>query len=308
MNYTRRQIWMTFSVLVLLFATSYSHGQDPTRRTTADVVRDNLERRMNDMRNLDTLARQQAARDRNTPPKARYYNPELTKDLRRKMELSDELALTYAGYIENENSGVVKLISMNDCDKIKKTSRQIDCYQENANVREYANAFSFREKRRSIFGKSDVAVSRGFFVGARHSVQTMIVALDGVDFHQMAVDSPEISYLLSFRPGETAKMMDAQYDELLNGLTVVNFSEGKSTGRLTYSKTVEIEQGAVYALRAIAYRSAESSPSDKDADVVVLMKVVETDDEGGATVLWRELSRGPGMVMKLAEDKSVDGK
>jgi len=73
---------------------------------------------------------------------------------------------------------------------------------------------------------------------------------------------------------------------------------------MTYSKTAKIETGQVYAMRSIAYRSEAMSQTEKDADVVIVLKVVDTDDNGGATLLWKEISRKPGLVMEEDETET----
>lgn len=296
---------LAFSFFLVMSVRPQSPPRQPTQE---DIMRDNLEQRMNNMRNLDALARKQAEADRASEPKARYYRPELTKELRERMQIAESHLSANIGFLDGQASGIVRLIEQADCSGIKKPSKAAECYQENANIREYANAFSFRERQRAVFGKSDLALAKGHLVGGRHSVQTIIVPLGNADFGGLAESSPEISYLFSFRPAGDAEGMDAQFEDLRMGMTVTNFANGGAAGKFTYSKSAKLRPGEVYALRAIAYRSPVNTPSEKDSDVVVVLKVLETGKDGGATILWRELSRKPGMVMRDEEQAETDGK
>ena len=280
----------------------------PTQPTREDIMRDNLEQRMNNMRNLDTLARKQAELEKAKPPKARYYAPELTKELERRLEIGGSLRERFAAFLAKPGTGLLRLIEQSDCSGIKKASKAADCYQENANIREFANAYSFRARERVHFGSSDLAIAKGHLVGGRRSVQTILVALKETELDAVGPDTSELAYLFEFRPAEDAPGMDAQFEDLRTGMTVANFSAGGLLNKLTYSKTASVEPGAVYALRAIGYRSGTVAAGDKDSDVVIVFKVVETDGSGAATILWRELDRKPGVVMKEGGPETTDGK
>jgi len=274
------------------------NGQGTPRPNPPNEVRENLEQRMNTMRNLDTLARREAEMANRENLRARIYRPVLSKSLQRRLEIPPELVSAHGELLASGEAGIVTLVAQAKCDKFKRISKLADCYQENANIREYANAFSFREMKRVIYGKSDIGVSGDFLVGGRHSVQTMIVALEQTTFADLSPDSEEISYLFNFRPFNTPEGMDQQYEDIRLGLSVANYSNGSIGSKLTYAKTAKIEKGKVYALRAIAYRSSQSSSTEKDHDVIVALKVLDIDDDGGATILWRVIERKPGQIMK----------
>lgn len=279
----------------------------PDRPTQSDIVKDNLERRMNTMRNLDTLARKQAEVDRREELKTRYFKPELSDELRKRMEVAPDVLQTYGDFLSRPATGVLKLIPQKDCTRIERLSKATECYQENANIREYANAFSFREKLHTLFGRSDIGITSKYLVGARHSVQTMIVDLGNLDLSAVNRDSAEINFLFSFVPEESSKGMDAQFDDLKNGMTVASFENGAVGRTRNYSKVAKIEPGHVYAFRSIAYRGETTEPLEKDADVVVVFKVVANEDDGDTTIVWKELSRKPGMVMKMSEEPAANG-
>lgn len=300
--------YLSVFLLLSLFPAVFAAQQPPTQPTREDIMRENLERRMNTMRNLDTLARKQAELDRGTAPKTRYYRPELTKDLEKRIEIDESLRARYASTLSMAGTGIVRLVEQADCSGIKKASKAVDCYQGNANIREFANAYSFRERSRTHFGSSDIAAAKGYFVGGRRSVQTILVSLQGAELAEVSAETPELAYLFEFKPAEDAGGMDSQFEDLRAGMTVANFKDGRLSGKVTYSKAAAIQPGGTYALRAIGYRSAELAPGDKDADVIVVFRVIESDGRGGATILWREISRKPGMVMREDAAESANGK
>ncbi|HUF02715.1 MAG TPA: hypothetical protein VMM38_00915 [Aridibacter sp.] len=279
----------------------------PDRPTQADIVRENLERQMNTMRNLDTLVRKQAEIEQREGLRTRYFPPKMTDELRERLAVSPEVLEAYGEFLNQPGTGALKLLPPSDCSKIERLSKATRCFQENANIREYANAFSFRENQHTLFGKSDIGITSDYLVGGRHSVQTMIVDLGKREIGAVTADSPEIGFLFSFRPDESVKGMDAQFDDLKNGMTVANFENGVVGPTRNYSKAAKIETGHVYAFRSIAYRGETTDPLAKDVDVVVVFKVVERDEDGGTTIVWRELLRSPGMVMKLSEEAAANG-
>ncbi|QQS41298.1 MAG: hypothetical protein IPM63_18370 [Acidobacteriota bacterium] len=279
----------------------------PDRPTQSDIVKDNLERRMNTMRNLDALARRQAEIERREELKTRYFRPELSDELRERMEVAPDVLQAYGDLLSRPDTGAIRLVPQGDCTRIERLSKATECYQENANIREYANAFSFREKLHTLFGRSDIGITSKYFVGGRHSVQTMIVDLGQMELSAVDRDSAEISFLFSFVPEASSKGMDAQFDDLKNGMTVASFENGAVGRTRNYSKVAKIEPGHVYAFRSIAYRGETTEPLEKDADVVVVFKVVDREEDGDTTIVWKVLSRKPGMVMKMSEEPAANG-
>lgn len=291
------------SVILALAAIVTAAGQGvPTTPTREDVVRDNLERRMNDMRNLDVLSRRTAA-ERREAVRAQYFRPELTKDLERRRTVDDSVLTRFAEFLKAPGTGAVTLIAQSDCRRYSKVSKLEDCYQENANIREYANAYSFRENKRAVFAQSDLGLSGEYLIAARHSVQTLLVFLGRKDVADIDLSSREISFLFDFRPSQDPALMDVQFNDLANGLTVAEFDGDRITGKQNYSKAAKLQEGAVYALRSIAYRPEGAEPLGKDADVVVVFKVVALTSSGEVTIVWKELSRSPGVVMTRGEQE-----
>lgn len=291
-----------YAAAILLGAICPAFGQGiPSRPSTGEIVQDNLERRINDMRNLDVLSRRTAAKERQAV-KERYYLPELTDDLVRRRTVPQSVLVNYSKVLKQSNSGAVRLLFPPDCSRVTRISRLTKCYQENANIRGFANAYSFRENKRAVFARSDIALSEKYLFAGRHSVQTLLVSLGNADLAAIGRDSPEVSFLFAFRPAEDPKGMDAQFAELVNGLTIAAFDGDTETGRRTYSKMALVERGCTYALRSIAYRPEGEDPLPKDADVVVVFKLVERSGSG-ATIVWKEIARGEGVQMKKDEER-----
>ncbi len=295
---SRRYCIVLLSVLV---ACSPAAGQGvPTQPSTDDIVRENLERRMNTMRNLDVLSRRTASEKREAA-KVMYFRPELTSELKEKLGVTPSVLAVYSELLRQQGTGAVRLLAQEDCEKIRKVSRLAACYQENANIREFANAYSFRENRRAVFARADIAVTSQYLVGGRHSVQTLLVDIGKKEVIRINGDSPEIAFLFNFRPASDASGIDAQFEELKTGLTVAELDEGRVIHTFSYSKAAKIVPGNVYAIRSISYRPEGSEPLAKDADVVVVFKVVETPGEEGTTLVWKEILRNPGMEMKSGQ-------
>jgi hypothetical protein len=162
---------------------------------------------------------------------------------------------------------------------------------------EYANGYSFRESKRAVFARSDVALGGDFFVAGRHSVQAIIVDLGDAAIGELKIDSPGVSYLNSIKPSSSEKKIDEEFSLYKNGLTIASFSNGAEK-KFSFGKISKIEIDRTYAMRSIAYRPQGAEALPKDRDVIVVLRVVKRDKDGATTLVWRELSRGTGLEMK----------
>lgn len=283
------------SLIIVLSGVAYSQGiNSPPSRD--DIIRDNLERRMNTMRNADTLARRNSASSREAV-KARYFRPVLDKDLRRRIKIDPKTTERHKQFLASTGSGITRIVSPENCGSIRKLRKLAKCYQRNANVREFANAYSFRESRRTVFARSDIAVSGEYLVAGRHSVQTLLAYLGNIEINDVSEASKGIRYLLAFRPKILADEIDKQFAMLDNGVTVASYSDGEAGTSFTYSKRCRIRKNGTYAIRSIAYRPTGNEPLPKDQDVIVIFKVLGEAENGAVTILWKELVRSTGREM-----------
>jgi hypothetical protein len=290
--------------LLCLFATAETNSQTPginSPPTRSDIIRDNLEDRMNTMRNNGSLSRQTPEQLREYA-RTKYYSPVKSEELLEALEIDPALTAGFQNFLQTPNTGVFKFLPLPDCSKLRNLKKLEECYQDNANIREFANAFSFREGEMTVFARADLATNKGYILTGRHSVQTILVNLGDVPLEDLTLNSAGISYLTNFKPAAYAKQMDEEFDMFNNGVTVGDYRDGKIAGSYTYGKVTRIEENRTYALRSIAYRPESATLLGKDRDIVVVFRILDADKDGAVTILWKELNRTDGMVMKYADE------
>jgi len=284
-----------------LFVISAYARQVP--QTTADRSQNDLERRMSNIGLSGAAASREAVQARRAKLFGRKYRAELTDRFKQRMAIDQSLSNKFEKDMAAGRTGLVKLISPLDCKKAETEGKLLKCLQENANILEFANGFSFRETKRSVFARSDVALGGEYFVTGRHSVQTIIVDLGDKPLDELTVDSQGISHLVSFKPSDQEKKVDEEFLLYKNGLTVASFATGKEQ-KFNFGKVSKIVPNTTYALRTVAYRPPGVEPLPKDKDVLVVFRVVKVDEKGDTTILWREESRTEGLVMINKEAES----
>ena len=286
---------LTVSILCLSVSSVYT--QMTPRPTQQDRNQSDLERRMSNM-SLQELARRRAAsEERRRELLAFPTQPKMTDEFRQSMEPDADDLRANGSVLNTPGTGIVKLLSSEDCKVLGDEGKLKKCLQRNANVRSFANAFSFRERKRAEVRKADLILKDGYFITGRHSVQTIMISLDDVTLEGVSLDSPGVGYLVSYKPEGNLKKMDADYELFKTGVTVASFATGKEV-RYSYGKIAKVEEGKTYVVRSIAYRPEGNAPLDKDQDVIFAFRVVDRDKNKNATIVWKELKRGPGLEMK----------
>ena len=296
-----RRFIVAVSILCFSVAGVIAQGT-PTSASEQRRHQDDFERRKTNM-NLSEIARRQAIADqRRKEWLALPTQPKMTDEFRASMEAPADLVKKNSDTLKAPSTGIVKLLSSSNCRVLNSKGKIKDCLQRNANVRSFANAFSFREKKRAEVRKADLILKDGYFVTGRHSVQTILIALDKVDLADVSLETPGVGYLVSYRPPKAEKRMDSDYDMFKGGITLASFKTGKEV-RYSYGKISKVEKGKTYVMRSIAYRTSGTEALPKDQDVIFAFKVVEKNKDKDATIIWKELKRGVGMEMVLDQVK-----
>lgn len=169
----------------------------------------------------------------------------------------------------------------------------------------------------------DLRLDNKMLIADGFLTQGIFVALGDVELGQLNLFSDGIQFLNDFEPA--AGLADAKKQSS-------EFSEGIQSDNFEYTNKLEFELNSTYALRSVAYKSdrkpkisEEKTPvskskgtasddrrfefvkADKRADVIIVFKVVRQEDNGGVSVLWRELSRkkSPELVI-LKNERLTD--
>lgn len=303
--------YMCLRTLVVLLVLNFSiFSQNPPNRTNtdrrsrADVVRDNLEQRMVNMRNNRIRSNRRGVNSRKR--RSAIIRPKLSDELKQQLKIDDNTKELYSSILNQENTGVFKLFPFKNCSVEKKKKKRFRCWQENANIRGFANGFSFRQNEHSILAKSDISIKKDVLVTGKHSVQTIITDLGDVSLDDLSKDSAGVSYLASFKPSVESKEMDKEYNMFLSGLVAGTYANGGIVNPHSFSKASKIIINHTYAIRSIAYRPENSVALEKDKDVIIVFRVIDNDAAGGVVILWKQLEVKEGLVMKYADTQKIE--
>ncbi|MFN6963880.1 MAG: hypothetical protein ACK4S4_08950 [Pyrinomonadaceae bacterium] len=274
-------------VLLLTAPIISTPAQSPRDRTERD-----LERRMQDMRALDQVARRR-------PPRS-LRQPELTRAQKEYVQtarrIETDVVQQYAALLVQPRTGVFKLFPDLRCFEDKVVRLDDECTK----AVPLSSAFNFREGAYGDVDYHDIWFDRGRLVSAGFFSQGIIASLGDVPLESVGVETPAVTTLVSVRPETTASAAAA---------AARRFRDGVDAGGILLADSVEPQAGRTYAIRLIAYRLSNSLPPvdrqtsetelmlhslafDKRLDIVVAFRVVRRDSEtGGLTIVWRELAR-----------------
>ena len=132
------------------------------------------ERAFSDLR---TLSQQNSSQQYFSPS----YIPYKSNEIKEKLKIDRAEISDYESFLNESKTGIFKLLPLPDCNDAENKS---ECFQTNANLRTYANAYSFREKNHKDYSKFDIAIEQDSFVVSKFSVQTMLVNLGDVSLEE----------------------------------------------------------------------------------------------------------------------------
>ena len=208
----------------------------------------------------------------------------------------------YESFLKSPDTGIFKLLPFAECSPFNNTAkakssgksnreeslRQHRCNEENEIIKNFANAYSFRDKKNTSWDLSDIAFEKNFIVGTKSAVQTILVDLGDVALENLTLDSEGMTYLVDFKSGETVEEIMNQYEEIKKGITI---------GKYKYGKWLSAQENKTFALRSIAYESKATLVGKPD-DVIVGFRIIRREEDGTVTILWKELSRKNGIKIK----------
>lgn len=210
----------------------------------------------------------------------------------------------YAGFLDQADTGIVKLNADSDCG----SDANIIAAKENCLQYSFpgaGTAFSFRTKSYRIPRLADLILSNDVLKTDGVLQQGLMVNLaPGVSVEDVTLNTQGIKYLADFKPAQSIDELKKNDAALAAGI--------KADGFL-YRLGFYAKEQAVFALRSIAYRgkltrsfkgtSYNELNFDKRGDVIVVFQVVEKDAAGNVTIIWKKLSQRDSPVMKIKDAK-----
>jgi hypothetical protein len=152
------------------------------------------------------------------------------------------------------------------------------------------SSFSFRTESYRIARLSDVTFTDKSFQAGGVVLHGIFVKLGDVPIEEVDLQTRGLKYLVDFQPEpdyEKGKALDAE------------LTKGVASDGFLYRRGLFITENTTFALRSIAYdgkyyRAVETVTYnefdyDKRRDVIVVFRIVEKDEAGNVTILWKKL-------------------
>ncbi len=275
------------------------------------AIEKDLQRRMQDMRALESYSRRRSEKDRR---EMEAMNPPgLDKNARervRKMRMLDTRDVDrYKAFLTAAKTGIFKIFPNFDC--VSKTVVNIG--GECAGYVPETSDFSFRSVAYTNRLYHDIGFERTGIISDSFFSQGILISLGDVPIEKVALELAEMKYLLGFKPDALVANAKQTSHSLYTGVDSNGFH---------YSSSVTPSENTTYVLRNIAYRFSNSlAPLSPDStlteikfksleldardDVIVVFRIIRKDDDGGLTIVWKELGRKEGPKLKFGKGEAI---
>jgi hypothetical protein len=207
----------------------------------------------------------------------------------------------YAGFLRQPDTGLTKLIDDKGCAENTKIVVATDaCLQYT--MPGAGSSFSFRAETYRIPRLADLTFTDKSFQASGVLLHGIFVNIGNVPLEEVSLQTRGLQYLVDFQPEpdyEKGKEIDLQ---LMQGI--------RNDGFL-YRRGLFSVENTTFALRSIAYDGKylravknltyDEFNFDKRKDVIVVFRIVEKDESGNVTILWKVLQEKDSPKVKKAQ-------
>lgn len=213
------------------------------------------------------------------PTERELMRVELSAEDKRLIEPIASDKLKYAGFLRLSDAKIIKILDAS-CPVASQVSLNNGC---TSGIPGFGAHYSFRERRYFYPQLADVRLEQGKLLPAGFLLQTIFVPLGDVKIEELSLSSDGLQHLSQFVPAMTPKVAETQAKQ---------FQKGLAAGSHIFYGAVKVVENNVYGLRVIAYDSKVKTMSvDPRKDVVLVFKVIRLENNGDATIVWRQLER-----------------
>lgn len=200
-----------------------------------------------------------------------------------------ELFAKYADFLRQPNTGLTKLIDDKGCAQNTKVVVATDnCLQYT--MPGAGSSFSFRTQNYRIPRLADLTFTDKSFQASGILLHGIFVNIGDVPLEQVTLQTKGLKFLVDFQPEPDYEKGRAVDLKLVEGIRAEGFF---------YRRGLFIVENTTFALRSIAYDGKyyravnrvtyNEFNYDKRKDVIVVFRIVEKDEAGNVTILWKEL-------------------
>lgn len=224
--------------------------------------------------------------------RSRVYFPfrkKASKEQKRRLLPRAEDAAQYEQFLAEPRTGIFRLLPDSGCDD---HTLVIKADENCLNQIPESSFYSFRENEHAQKILSDVRLANNHLISDGVFSQGILVNLGDVPLENVTTATDGLRFLNDFAPQTSSKEARRQYLQMANGVEADGFE---------YKKRVPVVENATYGLRVIAYKGSlfrsfrgfyfDLLAGDKRIDLTIALRVVRRDEDGGVTIVWRELAR-----------------
>ena len=214
-----------------------------------------------------------------------------------------ELFERYAGFLRGRNTGLTKLISDSGCaDNTKIVVATEECLKYT--MPGAGSSYSFRVDSYRIPRLSDILFTDNSFQASGVLLHGIFVNIGDVPLSKVGLQTDGMDFLVNFQPEvdyEKAKKLDLM------------LAEGIREGNFLYRRGLYAVENTTFVLRSIAYGGRyyravrgityNEFVFDKRRDMIIAFRIVDKDDAGNVTILWKILTntKSPRVVRALKQ-------
>lgn len=200
-----------------------------------------------------------------------------------------ELFVKYADFLRQPETGLTKLIDDKGCAvNTKVVVATESCLQYT--MPGAGSSFSFRTRNYRIPRLADLTFTDQSFRASGVLLHGIFVNLGDVPLERVDLQTAGMKYLVEFQP-------EPDYNR--GGVLDLQLTSGVRSDGFLYRRGLYTVDGVTFALRSIAYggkyfRAAgrvtyNEFDYDRRRDVIVAFRIVDKDESGNVTILWKEL-------------------
>ena len=207
----------------------------------------------------------------------------------RSLAVSEILTKEYEAFLKTSDTGIVRLNGDSSCvsavEVVNVSERCARFKMPGAGT-----AFSFRIESYRLPRLADLILYNGTFRADAVLQHVAMVELGNIAIADVNLDTEGMKYLAELQPTRDGDKF-LQYDSEL--------TRGISANGYLYRKGHPVKPDTTYALRSIAYRGSylravdkityDELDFDRRRDVIVAFRVVETEESGNVTIVWKRL-------------------
>lgn len=194
----------------------------------------------------------------------------------------------FAALLQQPKTGIIRLMDDAGCEPSRYVIRaDEECLKSIPG----GSFYSFRERDYSSSALADIRLKDGLLITDGVFSQNMLVKLGDVPLENVSVNTEGMNFLTEFQPETNTRDASVQYVKLTRGIKV---------GKYEYIKVFPAMADTTYAMRLVAYRAKTARlyrgfiydplAGDERSDVVLAFRVIRKDN-GGITLVWKELER-----------------